>query len=302
MVSMMGSALGAVICFLLGRYMMRDMVKKWIRKYPIFDAIDIAATEHGLRIMAMLYLTPILPLGPVSYMCGTTSLKLSHFIIAKIAALPLMMLYVLIGASTGTLIGTGTTTTTTATTSSLASDSLPTDHSPNDTAQSIESNETLIISGILLSFASIAGITHYIKKELNHILERQKRELEQNGIGSVSGSSSTGTASTSSTTGIEFSHMATSSSVLLSSGGKDVESGGSTAGLGSHLFPFTDGNTSTTAAITAMSKVTPPSSSGVTTRGIESDDAVPITSTASTTATSASTTMSTNTAPRQRKH
>lgn len=40
-VSMAGSALGAVTCFLLGRYMMRDQVRKWVRKYPLFDAIDI---------------------------------------------------------------------------------------------------------------------------------------------------------------------------------------------------------------------------------------------------------------------
>lgn len=39
-VSMAGSALGAISCFLLGRYMMRDRVRKWIRNYPIFNAID----------------------------------------------------------------------------------------------------------------------------------------------------------------------------------------------------------------------------------------------------------------------
>jgi membrane protein YqaA with SNARE-associated domain len=36
-----GSALGAVLCFLLGRYLMRDRVRMWIRKYPLFDAIDV---------------------------------------------------------------------------------------------------------------------------------------------------------------------------------------------------------------------------------------------------------------------
>ena len=40
-VSMGGSALGAVGCFLLGRYLMRDQVRLWIRKYPLFDAIDV---------------------------------------------------------------------------------------------------------------------------------------------------------------------------------------------------------------------------------------------------------------------
>jgi len=40
-VSMAGSTLGAVICFLLGRYLMRDTVKRWVRNYPMFDAIDV---------------------------------------------------------------------------------------------------------------------------------------------------------------------------------------------------------------------------------------------------------------------
>ena len=138
-VSMAGSALGAVLCFLLGRYLMRDRVRLWIRKYPIFDAIDTALAEHGVRIMAMLYLTPVLPLGPVSYMVGTTSMRLSSFIFAKVASLPLMMLYVFIGASAGTLL--------------------------TDT-DAIENNKVLILSGIGLSMLMIGGISYYIRMEL----------------------------------------------------------------------------------------------------------------------------------------
>jgi hypothetical protein len=40
-VSMVGSGVGAAICFLLGRYLMRDQVRTWIRNYPLFVAIDI---------------------------------------------------------------------------------------------------------------------------------------------------------------------------------------------------------------------------------------------------------------------
>jgi uncharacterized membrane protein YdjX (TVP38/TMEM64 family) len=145
-----GSALGAVTCFLLGRYLMRDQVRSWTKSYPLFGAIDVATKENGLKIMAMLYLTPILPLGPVSYMCGTTSMKLRHFVIAKIASLPLMFLYVFIGASMGALIG---------------SDS----KGMENELKEIEQNQTLIISGIGMSFVMIAGITHYIKKELNRV-------------------------------------------------------------------------------------------------------------------------------------
>ena len=40
-VAMAGSTLGAVTCFLLGRYLMRERVQKWVRKYPLFDAINV---------------------------------------------------------------------------------------------------------------------------------------------------------------------------------------------------------------------------------------------------------------------
>jgi uncharacterized membrane protein YdjX (TVP38/TMEM64 family) len=163
-VSMAGSALGAVVCFLLGRYLMRDQVRTWIRKYPLFDAIDAAAAEHGLRIMAMLYLTPILPLGPVSYMCGTTSMALSSFVLAKIASLPLMLLYAFIGASTGALLGQPSQT---QLDGSVTAQQQEQQHSTANEFKSIEENQTLILSGICLSFVMIAGITHNIKRELN---------------------------------------------------------------------------------------------------------------------------------------
>lgn len=107
----------------------------------------VAVSEQGLRIMAMLYLTPVLPLGPVSYMCGTTSMALSSFAMAKVASLPLMILYVFIGASTGTLLS---------------------DPSGSE-AKKIEENKTLIVMGILLSAVMITCISHYIRKELDKV-------------------------------------------------------------------------------------------------------------------------------------
>ncbi len=71
-------------------------------------------SENGFRIVCLLYLTPVLPLGPVSYMFGTTSMPLSRFAAAKIAAVPLMMLYTFIGASTDTFFSSTVRTTTAA--------------------------------------------------------------------------------------------------------------------------------------------------------------------------------------------
>lgn len=107
--------------------------------------------------MAMLYLTPILPLGPVSYMCGTTSMALSSFVIAKIASLPLMLLYCFIGASAGALIGRGK------------------GKNEGSELDNLDENPWLIGGGILMSAVMITGITSNIRKELQRILERQKK-------------------------------------------------------------------------------------------------------------------------------
>eukprot|EP00538_Stauroneis_constricta_P009145 CAMPEP_0119564364 /NCGR_PEP_ID=MMETSP1352-20130426/26736_1 /TAXON_ID=265584 /ORGANISM="Stauroneis constricta, Strain CCMP1120" /LENGTH=396 /DNA_ID=CAMNT_0007613117 /DNA_START=179 /DNA_END=1369 /DNA_ORIENTATION=- len=164
-IAMLGSTLGAVTCFLLGRYLMRDQVRKWVRNYPIFDAIDTAASENGMKIMAMLYLTPVLPLGLVSYMCGTTSMKLHAFTVAKIASLPLYLIYTFLGASAHAFIKKG-----------AAENDTPSMVSASDQAKQLEENESLIIGGIVLSIVMMTLITRTIKRELMNVLDEQKKE------------------------------------------------------------------------------------------------------------------------------
>jgi len=163
-VSMAGSTLGAVICFLLGRYLMRDTVKRWVRNYPMFDAIDVAVTEEGVKIMAMLYLTPVLPLGLVSYMCGTTAMDLYSFAIAKIASLPLYLMYAFMGASAHSFIKGG----------EGGGDDVG--KSLTDEANKLEENQFMIVSGLVLSIVMMTLITRKIKKELMKILDEKKKE------------------------------------------------------------------------------------------------------------------------------
>ena len=155
-ISMAGSTLGAVTCFLLGRYLMRDTVKRWVRNYPLFDAIDIAVSEQGMKIMAMLYLTPVLPLGLVSYMCGTTAIDLYSFAVAKIASLPLYLMYAFMGASAHSFIkgGKGSKNDNNSDISNSVSDA------------KIEENQNLIVGGLFLSIIMMTLITRNIRMEL----------------------------------------------------------------------------------------------------------------------------------------
>ncbi len=106
--------------------------------------------------MAMLYLTPVLPLGLVSYMCGTTAIDLYSFAVAKIASLPLYLMYTFMGASAHSIIkgkkgGTN---------DSNIGKSL------TDEANKLEENQFLIVSGLVLSVIMMTLITRKIKKEL----------------------------------------------------------------------------------------------------------------------------------------
>ena len=181
--STLGSLLGSVTCFLLGRYLMRDVVRSWVRKYPLFTALDAAVAERGFKIMALLYLTPVLPLGPVSYMCGTTSMFLAHFAAAKIACVPLMVFYVFLGASAGALLhgkstaGTGT--------EPILSQGLGRPEegggAPGSTGDAVLDLMTegesvpMIVFGVCLSALSVVLISRVVKKELMKVLDEQKR-------------------------------------------------------------------------------------------------------------------------------
>lgn len=167
-VSLLGSFIGSLIAFLLGRYCMRSTVRKWSRKYPIFDAIDAAVSENGFKIMCLIYLTPVIPYGPVSYMVGTTSMPTIEFAKAKIAALPLTALYVYLGAATGTLV--------TASDTSADSNSGADGRIQNTNFDEVTLSPKVIIAGIVGSIASISIISIKMKKELDKILDRQKVE------------------------------------------------------------------------------------------------------------------------------
>lgn len=190
-VSMLGSCLGAVICFLLGRYLMRETVQQWVRKYPLFDAINVgklrvmatlhkhvvyafdfdsqhawrrstAAKEQGFKIMAMLYLTPVIPLGLVSYMCGTTSMNLHAFAFAKIFALPLYLIYTFMGASAHSFVKRGT-----------KEEATP-GISASDQAKQLEENQVLLVSGLVLSIVMMSLITRHIRKELMKVSQPRR--------------------------------------------------------------------------------------------------------------------------------
>lgn len=82
-------------------------------------------------------------------MCGTTAIDLYSFAVAKIASLPIYLMYTFMGASAHSMIkgkqgGVSLT----------------------DEANKLEENQYLIVAGLVLSVVMMSFITRKIKKEL----------------------------------------------------------------------------------------------------------------------------------------
>ncbi|KAK1747873.1 SNARE associated Golgi protein [Skeletonema marinoi] len=133
------------------------------KEYPLFDSIDIAVSDNGFKIMCLLYLTPILPLGPVAYTCGTTSMPLVTFAAAKIGAAPLTLLYAFIGASTDTFFG---------------SSSAEAGSTNKKMGMDEETHKKMVLFGLVLSVLSMSLVSHVVKKELYKIFDKQKKDKQ----------------------------------------------------------------------------------------------------------------------------
>lgn len=104
-----GATIGAVIAFLISRYLARAWVeRKWGRSAR-FQAIDQAVAEEGWKIVGLMRLSPVVPFTPMNFIFGLTRIPLVQFIIVTwISILPLTALFVYVGTLIGDLTQLGT--------------------------------------------------------------------------------------------------------------------------------------------------------------------------------------------------
>ena len=147
-----GASAGAIVSFLLGRFLLRDWVTGLTKKYAIFEALDNAFEEKGFRIMALLRLSPIIPFNAINYIAGVTAISFWAYFWALIAILPGTTLYIFLGASAGSL-----------TDSASSGD--------NMTVTII-----VIVVGIVFGFAAVTLTSYYARQELNKVTRRREQE------------------------------------------------------------------------------------------------------------------------------
>uniref|UniRef100_A0A6S9ATL9 VTT domain-containing protein n=2 Tax=Ditylum brightwellii TaxID=49249 RepID=A0A6S9ATL9_9STRA len=95
----LGNLFGAVLSFIRSRYMMRDLVRLFAKRYPLVRKFDSALNQKGFKIMFLLRLSSVVPFNALNYIGGITSVKLSSFVASIVGILPSIIVTVVIGAT-----------------------------------------------------------------------------------------------------------------------------------------------------------------------------------------------------------
>jgi len=94
-----GTNAGAVINFLLSRYVARGAVTRYLSHHEKFRLIDAAIGREGGKIIALLRLCPM-PFGLANYAYGLTAIRFwPYFIATFLAIIPANCFFVWVGAS-----------------------------------------------------------------------------------------------------------------------------------------------------------------------------------------------------------
>ena len=106
---LVGSNLGALCAFLLGRTLARDWVKAKTARLKTFGAVDRAIGENGLKLVTLIRLSPVFPFNFTNYLFGVTQVRARDYVLGTLVGmLPGIVLYVYIGAvSHGLATATG---------------------------------------------------------------------------------------------------------------------------------------------------------------------------------------------------
>ena len=104
------STLGATFAFLIGRYLSRDRVVKYMEAHPKFQALDRAVSQQGLKIVFLTRLCPLLPFNLLNYALGITQVSLKDYVLGSFGMIPGTILYVYSGSLVGDISAIGAAT------------------------------------------------------------------------------------------------------------------------------------------------------------------------------------------------
>ena len=92
------ATIGAALAFLLARYLFRKRLKRLIKKWPKFEAVDAAVTEDGWKVVVLMRLSPLIPFNLQNYVFGITGIGFAPYVAATfVGIMPGTAFYLYLG-------------------------------------------------------------------------------------------------------------------------------------------------------------------------------------------------------------
>eukprot|EP00208_Stichococcus_sp_RCC1054_P007620 CAMPEP_0206139724 /NCGR_PEP_ID=MMETSP1473-20131121/7032_1 /ASSEMBLY_ACC=CAM_ASM_001109 /TAXON_ID=1461547 /ORGANISM="Stichococcus sp, Strain RCC1054" /LENGTH=298 /DNA_ID=CAMNT_0053533613 /DNA_START=370 /DNA_END=1266 /DNA_ORIENTATION=- len=94
-----GATLGETLAFLLGRFLFRDLVAHFTRRYDWWQALELAIESEGWKIVLLLRLTPLVPFNLLNYALGCTAVSFWQYTwSSSVGVLPGMAFFIYLGS------------------------------------------------------------------------------------------------------------------------------------------------------------------------------------------------------------
>ena len=146
-----GAWLGAMLSFLLGRYLVRDQVKSLVEKFKLIRSLDKTFESQGKKFVFLMRVCLLVPFGVSNYVLGGSAVLLKDYAIGSLGLIFQSIFYVYIG-----------------TTISKVSEAL------NKGAGINTASIVGFSIGILIAIGGVVYISCLVKKHLNAEAEKEK--------------------------------------------------------------------------------------------------------------------------------
>jgi uncharacterized membrane protein YdjX (TVP38/TMEM64 family) len=105
LIASIGSAVAATAAFLVARAIARRRVARWVAGDARVAALDAAIGDHGLTLVILVRLSPLIPFNVLNYALGLTRVRLRDYALGSfLGMLPVTVLYVYIGSLAGQMV------------------------------------------------------------------------------------------------------------------------------------------------------------------------------------------------------
>jgi uncharacterized membrane protein YdjX (TVP38/TMEM64 family) len=99
----LGTYVGSIFTFLIGRYVFKSLAERMSNKYKIIGALDHAFLTNGFKTCALFRMCPLIPVNIFNFVIGGTSIHFWAYCAAYVAYIPTTTLNVFIGTTLNSL-------------------------------------------------------------------------------------------------------------------------------------------------------------------------------------------------------